>query len=374
MKRTPMIFPLEVTVVAVTGALCLWATPVLGQPRQHPVSGAHPEPRWGPASDSVQLVTDTSADRRFRSEHVVMGIDCYGLDPAVSCERLGATIGLRRGQKKSVGWSNKSAIERLRTVNGYALINVSPIFSPDGSAYVNIDVVEPEERDRLEVRDSPDQQIAVHSNLLELYAAFDREWMGLFSKGIAPVATTSLGFWTYRQPALAAFVELFRREVPKYRDELVAVAMHDEEPTRRRAAAGLLSYAAIDETTNNALSLAMLDPDASVRSAAARALVPRVRHASSQGHTLVPVGPVLQMLGLPSASDRSRAATLLVEMAKVPELRQPILSGGLPVLLQMLAASWPTASRQAAAVLEEATGLTYGTDVDRWSDALKAGL
>jgi hypothetical protein len=127
-----------------------------------------------------------------------------------------------------------------------------------------------------------------------------------------------------------------------------------------------LGYDESNEAVDQALELALVDPVPGVRSAAARALLPRVRLESRRGNAIIEPEMVLRMLGLPSASDRSGASALLAELAKVPRLRQSILEDAFPLLLQMVGAASPGSRGASVEVLETTTGLRHGTDASRW--------
>ncbi|MEO1270438.1 MAG: hypothetical protein AAFX99_20315, partial [Myxococcota bacterium] len=189
--------------------------------------------------------------------------------------------------------------------------------------------------------------------------------------GIELDATPQEGFWQSERDELAPYITLFRQQVPLHRQELIAVATREKDPTWRRAASGLLGFDTDDAIASRVLAAALLDPNPQVRSEAARALVPKLRKARDTGEALIAIDSVMRLLQLPSTADRTAALSVLNELVHIPALRKPILDQAFPILAQMLQASRPKASQSALQILESATGLNYGRDTRRWKQAIE---
>jgi len=305
-----------------------------------------------------------------RADYVLMGIDCFGLRRGELCDEIGARAGLELGKPLPMGWTGRGAAERIRDGGQYVYVALSPHFSADGMAWVTVDVVAREERDRLSVNMPPTETTVISSNLLQVYGSFSNLRVQLLRSGLAPAFRIEGDTWEPDEPRLAAFAALFRAEVPRNRDDLIKVLLRDREPSRRRAAAGLLGYDRRDDATADALELALLDPDVNVRQEAATALTPRLHHAATAGASVIAVGPVARLLKLPTATDRTSAAALLAEMALVPSLRPQIRQDAAPVLLQMLRSSRGNVVDQAVMVLERTSGESWGNDAERWAEVL----
>lgn len=330
------------------------------------------EPTPGPSNTPAIITVDNNGDGFQRADYVLMGIDCFGLRSGEVCDELGAHAGLQPGQALPMGWTGHGAAERIRDAGRYAWVSLSPHFSADGLAWVTVDVVTHEERSRLLVNSPPAETTVISNNLLQVYGSFANLRVQLLRTGAAPAFHIQGDTWEPDEPRLAAFAALFRAEVPKHRDELIKVLLRDREPTRRRAAAGLLGYDARDDATADALEIALLDADSNVRQEAASALTPRLHRAATAGEGLISVDPVTRMLHLPTATDRNAAATLLAELALVPALRPDIRQKAAPTLLQMLRSSRNNVVDQAITVLERSSGQSWGDDPERWAEALSS--
>ncbi len=340
----------------------------------HPLADLFSSADLPSPSGNIELMADHKPRRSTpkptaKASYTLLGVDCFGETPEGSCERFREMAGLKERQRLPMGWTGNGAADRIRRSGPYAQVSLSPVFYPDGSAYVTIDVVTQTQQDMLRLRPAPVEDVAMGSNLLDIYAQFTQRWFALFSKGIKVNSQPRAGYWDYPHARLQPFVELFRQEVPGQRLELQQVLLFDSNPHKRQAAANLLGFDKDDVAVVEALSLAMLDPEPTVRSAAARAIQPKIQRLLAKGAVeAIPTQHALHMLHLPSTSDRSGASALLAEMIQVPELRQPILNTAFPILVQMVAATAPGNQGKAVEVLEGATGLKYGRDARRWKE------
>ena len=324
-----------------------------------------------PSAESVFEAEEHSSPRdgdtsgTSRADYVLLGVDCFGAVEK-DCQALARIAGLKRGQTLPMGWTGGDAVNRIQLSGPYVFVAMSPVFYPDGSVFIAIDLVTRQQRDRLALRREPSSELELTSNLFVVYEKFTGAWMRLFSKGIEVRSQMQSGHWGYEHRDLLPYVRLFRSAAPAQRPELMRVLLHDADPGRRTAAAAILGYDEPNQDVDRALELALVDPVPSVRSAAARALLPRVRLAREKDAAIIDPAMVIRMLSLPSTSDRSGASALLAELAKVPKLRRPILDGAFELLLQMVAASSPGSRGASIEVLEAATGLSFGSDVSRW--------
>lgn len=344
--------------------------------RQAPPLLAAPEPTPHAHEADLQRTSHPPAVEQARPQHraryVLLGVDCFGQLGPRSCEDLRDVTGLEPGQTLEWGWTGGDTVERLQRSGPYASVTLSPVFYPNGGAYVTIDVVSAQQKQRRQLRAAPGGEVALPVNLLELYGEFTHTWMELFAAGVAVQPSVKEGRWEFDHEALRPYADLFRREVPRHRDTLIQILDQDHRHWRRQGAAGLLGFDRSSQQTRTALSAAMLDPHGPVRSEAARALQPHVQATHHDGAAPMELLPTLAMLRLPSSADRANACALLARLAQRPTLRASILEHGAPTLLQMLAARRPGARGQALEVLQHATGRRdIGPDAERWRTFLQ---
>lgn len=295
------------------------------------------EPAADAGDSGVQLVAMS------RARYVLLGIDCFGPMGESTCEELESAAGLEIGQSIPMGWTGSGAAGRIRAKGGWDHVSLSPVFYPDGSAWLSIDV---RNGDTL-TRPAPTGRVTLRSNLVQVYRAFHGAYADLSRQGIRVPREAHDGAWTYLHGTLTPYVSLFQSEVPSYRKSLTRMLLTDGRPGHRIAAAGLLGFDLEHPETVQALSSALLDPNPHVRTGAATALLPKVREATLRGENLLQVETVIQMLMLPTHSDRTGASALLLEMARLPHVRRDIRREGRPILEQMAAGSNP-ATRDAA--------------------------
>lgn len=309
--------------------LALWAAPDTSTLSPHPAASPSPP--------------DLSALPKAR--YVLQGVDCFGDLRGQTCEDLLALTGLVVGAPLQLGWSGGDAVSQIQRRGPYAQAVLSPVFYADGGAWLTIDVVSPEALRRRQLRPTPTSDLPLNTDLLDLYADFEAAWLKLFQQG-APTSRLQPN-----RASLAPYTNAFRQEVPHTRDALIQLLHQDRTPWRRRAAAALLAYDQPDAPrTTAALGRALRDTDPTVRSEAARALLPRLAHAQD-----LDLDAVLHMLHLPTHADRAAACDLLSELALDPAHQRQILTAGADVLLQMLQARRPQARGKALEVLQRAS-------------------
>ena len=280
---------------------------------------------------NVQLVAMS------RARYVLLGIDCFGPLGEATCAELEGAAGVEVGQSIPLGWTGDGAASRIRNKGGWDHVTLSPVFYPDGSAWLAIDVRNGPEP----TRSAPTGRVDLRSNLLQIYDAFYGAYVQLSEQGVRVPREASDGSWNYLHRRLSPYVSLFQAEVPNYRAPLTRMLLTDGRASHRTAAAGLLGFDLEHPDTVAALSAALLDPDANVRTGAATALLPKVREATLRGENVLEVETVVQMLMLPSHSDRAGASLLLLELSRLPHLRVDIRREGRPILEQMAAGSHP---------------------------------
>ena len=127
-----------------------------------------------------------------------------------------------------------------------------------------------------------------------------------------------------------------------------------------------------NQSSLDALTGALLDPEHLVRNEAAQALLARLKHTDTLEASLINVEPAIGLLYLPSSTDRTAAVSILTELVQNPSTRASILRRAFPVLSQMLLASRPKSNKSAVTLLENATGLSYGRNVVKWRRAIGA--
>jgi hypothetical protein len=272
-----------------------------------------------------------------RARYVLLGIDCFGPLGEATCQELEGLSGLEVGKSIPLGWNGGGAASRMRHKGGWDHVSLSPVFYPDGSAWLAIDV----RNGPSLTRSAPTGRVTLRSNLIQVYTVFHGTYLELSQRGIRVPREANDGTWNYVHRTLSPYVALFHSEVPQYRKTLTRMLLTDGRATHRRAAAGLLGFDLEHPDTVSALSTALLDPDQTVRTGAATALLPKVREATLRGELVLEVGDVVQMLMLPSHSDRAGATALLLEMSRLPHARRDIRTEAGPILQQMAAGSHP---------------------------------
>jgi HEAT repeat protein len=149
------------------------------------------------------------------------------------------------------------------------------------------------------------------------------------------------GHWRTKDPKTRSIEE---RLFVLVRDHLSAVstaALRHRDPNVRQMCAYMLTWSPDPLRAVQTLLEAILDPVGFVRNEAARALIPLGALSVESRGVDVPVEPIVDLLNRPTATDRNKAAAILLQLAADPSKRTTIRKVAEPRLEAMASSRAP---------------------------------
>ncbi len=163
---------------------------------------------------------------------------------------------------------------------------------------------------------------------------------------------------------LEPFRDRFAASVPAHEAELAAILLEDSRMTWRATAAFLLAHLASGPRVVELMLQRIRDPEALVRNNTMRVLA---LIAIDHPEVDIPVGPILDVLELPSTLDRNKASAVLSGLVKREANRATIRARGGATLVAMLALGQPNNHDFAYKILKTLAGKDLGEhDLAAW--------
>jgi hypothetical protein len=265
--------------------------------------------------------------------------------------------------------------QKLRATGKFAFSKVSSTEYGNRKAFLSVDVVEKGEEKRLDLYPAPAGDVPVPADILDWVRRYEKASFQLFQVRPRGQQDINDGHFIDSDPGLREYQEKMLEMVPPHYDILVKGLKEDKDPAKRAACATLLGYAKDKAAVIAPLEGALRDPEVEVRASAARSLVP-IAYVAAHSSLNFPMGPVLALLHLPTASDRTKAVALLVQLAANAVNHPVIRQKAGEILVQMAAAKQPAQRERSVVVLTIITGESYGRDAEKWKawwKAMKAG-
>ncbi len=251
----------------------------------------------------------------------------------------------------------------IGTMGDFAFVDVAFIAYPgDGRMYVTIDLVDEADRgSRMTFSPQPSGDVPDPSGLLGAWVEYEERSLGFIQAGSlgpdfpdCPVHHCIGGFG---HPLLERFLPLFNQGVREEEEQLALVLREHANEGARAAAAYLLAHLEEGQRVVDLLAPAALDPSATVRNSVLRVL--GVISVEQEG-IVIPLDPILTVLGFPDTSDRNKALLVLTGLARLESNRERILSEAGDVLLANLRLQQPNTHANALGVLRALSAQDFG--------------
>jgi hypothetical protein len=278
------------------------------------------------------------------------------------------------GDPKSIEVENQLA-ERVKKKFGFATAEWSIVqyFEPGKlPIHITLDVVEPADvAKRMPFQAAPTAENADPGNLIKAWMDYENIALDLVEMAqLEPDAEECVAFhcpFGHKHEKLKPFERLFVEGVKTHLPALETILKTDKRPEWRASAAYLLAYSKDGKKVVNLLVDRIKDPDAIVRNNALRVLGDI---AEFHSELVIPTGPVLEALHFPRASDRSKALYTLYNMAlHSAQVRDQILKGHVPVIVELLSSKQPDHKELAHALLRKISGREFAqNDLKAWKN------
>ena len=296
----------------------------------------------------------------YRTERITTQTICAKFGDEVS--RVLKLVGAEQ-QKQLNGLMHKITNE-VQKSGDFLYVNVSYVFYDDNTPYITIDVVEQQDKRRLEYfLKQPTKSIVVPDNLIEKWLEYEKTGMNitlqekkfLRSKN-CPAHHCIFGF---DHPKLQQYKQEFAKLVPKNKSKLIATLKHDNDAKKRGAAAYLLAHIKNNKELVKILVPSMRDCSSHVRNNVMRVLGATV--ANTDVYSLHLVKEAITALDFPTVTDRNKALYILAGLARHPKYVPYIIRGAKIKLIENLKMLQPNLHENSYRVLQVLSGKKYGS-------------
>jgi len=268
----------------------------------------------------------------------------------------------------------KGLERQVLEAGGFEDVAVSMVFGfdPKSPFYLTFNVTPKGGRPPIRYRTAPLGEIADPEGLVASWREYEK--LGGFldvSGEIAEVPSCPAHhcLFGFDHPRLKPFGELFTREVPRRKKELIRLLRSDRDPKKRAAAAYLLAHLPSKAEVVQALLPTLRDPDGDPRNSALRVLDAMADRG--EGAT-IPLAPILPFLRSPVLTDRNKASSLVATFAADPSKRGALLRGAGCALARLLELRQPNQVEFARRALVRLRGVDLTpSSADAWRSWLK---
>lgn len=279
-----------------------------------------------------------------------------------------------KGDPKSMEVENKLA-ERVKKKFNFAAAEWSIVqyFEPgELPIHITLDVVEPADAaKRMPFLPSPTVENADPGGLIKTWVEYENTALDLVETAqLEPDAEECVAFhcpFGHKHDKLKPYEKIFVEGVKTHAAALETVLKTDKRAEWRAAASYLVAYLKDGKKVVNLLVERVKDPDPQVRNNSLRVLGDI---AEFHSEIVIPVAPILDAIKFPRASDRSKAIYALYNMAlHSSQVREQVLKGHVPEVLNMLTSKQPDHKELAHALLRKISGREFAQgDVNAWKN------
>jgi hypothetical protein len=245
-------------------------------------------------------------------------------------------------------------LRALKQTGNYAYMGLSPIIYPGGSKIgFSIDVVDKkDEKKILNFLPESRQMLPDPANLIQAWHQYEKLAFNYFFKHQTqepykqcPAFHCIFGF---ELPGLQAFGKRFNDDVPKYKNELIAVLRQDKRELNRAAAAYLLAHLQSADEVVDAVAPSMRDSSSMVRNSVMRVLGGTAMNASVKKF---PVEDAIRALSYPAETDRNKALYMLDSITRNPAYALEVKTKGCKAIMTQFRMAQPNLHDEAYNVL-----------------------
>jgi hypothetical protein len=263
----------------------------------------------------------------------------------------------------------------IQAMGEFPYLSISPIIY-SGSNVINmtVDVVDKSDALRLQgFKPKPTDVVDDPNHLIESWLTYDKAGFEKFLQTKkAPKVTACNAFhcsYGFDDPSMKKYGIMFDRDVPKYKNELIAVLENDKDEAKRGAAAYLLAHLKDGNEVIKILVPSMRDPSSHVRNNAMRVLAQTMIKMNKSDF---PVDEVIRALRYPSAVDRNKALYIITSLITQPRYAEYIKNHAVPDLLDELRLDQPNGHDIAYTILKSISHKKYGErDYAAWESWAK---
>lgn len=320
-----------------------------------PSIAAHPQPLAGMDAFGVAPESISELER------------CFG---AAAREFVSASSARDRGRARKL----EEKLERqIQEAGSFEAVDIGGVwYSDPDRVFLTFNLTLAGEKLPVELLPAPEQDVPDPNGLLASWREYARignplTWEDAQPDSPCPVHHCLFGF---DHPKLRPYLDLFNREVPAHRNELVAVLRTDKDAADRATAAYLLAHLPKVGDVVEALLPQVRDPEPSVRNNVVRVLAYMATHGKGGS---IPLEPFLPFLRSPDGTDRNKAVAVVAGLAAEKRHRKLLIRLAGCDLVRLLEMKQPNQNDYAHRALVKLRGKDLGaSDPAAWRRWLKS--
>jgi hypothetical protein len=269
----------------------------------------------------------------------------------------------------------ESLERRIEEAGGFSAVDIEIVhyFEPGPRSFLTFNVTMRSKGPAIRYLPDPVGEVADPGGLLAAWREYEKLGGALVFDGQiepSPACPAHHCLFGFDHPKLRRFGDIFTREVPARREQLVKVLRTDKNAEDRAAAAYLLAHLRQARDVVAVLLPRLRDPAPSVRNSVMRVLAYMADHGATR---LIPAAPVIPFLGSPFLTDRNKAVGILAALATDGRQHSLLVRRAGCDLVRLLEMKQPNQSDLAHTALVNLRGADLGaTEISAWKRWLAA--
>lgn len=256
------------------------------------------------------------------SSFLLEDIELFGTD--VKKELITKHIPLCFGQTYDIAslaasFDALACAQKLKNILNVYAVKCMFVFYPNTQkAYLSIDVVEHQDKEKVSFRPTPTSVVAwENERLVALYNQFFKRLSDLLRSGNNIAEDLSKHYLDYEDAELHSVVKELIKLVPGYKANLLAIIKFDKDGNKRAIAAHLLNWVMVDlQDVIKEIIPCLDDENSNVRNNIARFIMYHTKHVELQEIRYTFIDYLLMQLNKPYHSDRNKALYNLLSLAE----------------------------------------------------------
>ncbi len=308
---------------------------------------------------------------------IIRAVEFFGIEGGKEKE-LYNLVGIEEGKKadrKHVNKRLKTAKPEIESLPDVLMVNVdrisfrSHIGELKSGMYITFDIVTDINPAYKSLRPAPEGKIRLKKNILDLLNKYNEAAEQAEEKDI--YEEDKNGFYYYEDSSVKKIISEMSDMADSEFDHLVNVLFNSSDVSHRMSAATFIGAAKDKNKVTDVLLKAIKDNYSGVRNNAARVMIPITKYGIKSGKYKVPAEPFIEMLHLPTVTDRNKAAAVIAHSLKNNKKLGEIVKEKVgPLLVKMAESKQPNNFMYARPIIKNISGRDYSKSPDGWKEWL----
>ncbi len=235
--------------------------------------------------------------------------------------------------------------------------------------YITFDIVTDINTAYKSLRPAPEGKVRLKKSVLDLLSKYNKITEQAEENDI--YEEDRGGFYYYEDSKVKKVISEMNGMAGLEFDHLSDVLLNSSDEEHRASAATFIGAANDKNSVADVLLKAIRDSYPGVRNNAARVMIPIVKYGIKSGKYKIPAEPFIEMLHLPTVTDRNKAAAVITHSLKNNEkLGKIVKEKAGPLLVKMAESKQPNNFMYARPIIKKISGKDYSKSPDGWNEWL----